>query len=818
MHAFSSDALGELDAVGVAKAIEYGDISAAEAAQAALDRLDKVNGQLSAVAFDDRERGLARAHESFAGRLAGVPTFIKNNTEFEGLPTCHGSAAVPERPAAENEPFTDQFVGTGVNVLGASTMPAFGFTATTEFVDRPPTRNPWDTDYSCGASSGGSAALVAAGVVPIAHANDGGGSIRIPAAVCGLVGLKPTRGRVAASKETKDAPIDLVSNGVVSRTVRDSAYFLADVERQFPAPGLEPVGLVEGPGGPRLRIGMITAPLTGQLLDADTNRTLHATAEALEALGHVVETVPLPVDRSYIDHFTNYWGMLAFSVSKFGGKFVAPGFDKSKVDPFTAGLARSFSRKFWKAPSTIINLKRATAQFCSVFDDYDLVLSPTLAHITPEIGYLAPDRDFDEVFERLVKWVAFTPPTIRPAPRHLGPDGHRQERSPGGYAAGGESWWRATAPRGGVRAGSSQSVHTDPGSVAPSSRETHRLGGRGMCTGIRITATGGEVFFGRTMDLAAGMFGEDSGQALPSGISSFPAGVTIDGVVDQWETKHAAVGVGVTGTNALYDGVNDAGLAGDLQVLMECTHASRADIEKRGQKAVNAEELVTYVLTQYSTVAEIRDAYAGWALSDDPFMVGSVKLQVPLHFSFVDTSGDGIVLEPVDDGSFKAYDYIGVMTNSPEYPWHLTNINNYIGLTTQDVTSPRPLNDHYSLTPIENGTGYGLFGMPGDYTSGSRFVKAALLSGYMDKVDAEGAMNALYAAFRSVIIPRGLEHAKQDSPMTDYTRYWSGYDLTRRTVMVQTGNGLAFTSKTIDPSLTEVTYTAVDTSDSATVV
>lgn len=410
VHSFSDDVLGDLDAVGVAQAIERREFSAAEATEAASRRIDAVNGRLAAVAIDDRERARVRAAENgFSGVFAGVPTLIKNNTAFAGLPTLQGSAAVANRPADKNEPFTEEFLGTGVNILGASTMPPFGLSATTEFVDREPTRNPWDTDFSCGASSGGAAALVAAGAVPIAHANDGGGSIRIPAAACGLVGLKPTRGRTAGAPASAKAPIDLVSNGIVSRSVRDTAYFLADLERQRRVEGFDPVGLVEGPGTKRLRIAMISDAITGQPLDADTHRELMATVDLLTDLGHDVQPAPLPVDRSFIDQFTTYWALLAFSFDQFGGKVVGPGFDRTLLDPFTLGLARRFRKSFYKMPMSIIGLKRATAKFRAAFADYDVILSPTLAHTTPEIGYLDPAGPFEEIFDRLVRYVAFTP-------------------------------------------------------------------------------------------------------------------------------------------------------------------------------------------------------------------------------------------------------------------------------------------------------------------------------------------------------------------------------------------------------------------------
>ncbi len=411
VHAFGGDCLGDLDGVGVARAIAAGEFSAVEATQAALARIDRVEPELNAVVVDDRERALARAtaNEFADGSFRGVPSIIKNNTLFEGLPTMHGSAAVPAVPAATNEPFTDQLLSTGVNILGASTLPAFGLTATTEFVDRPPTRNPWNTDYSSGASSGGSAALVASGALPIAHANDGGGSIRIPAAVCGLVGFKPTRDRVLASPEGEAAPIDIISNGIVSRSVRDAAHFLADTQKYAVPTGLPELGLVEGPGTRRLRIAALTQPLTGALLDRDTNDALYANIELLESLGHRVESIPVPVDRSYIRDFTEYWSLLAFSL-EFGGKrLIDKGFDRSKLDQFTRSLSRTFLKNFYRAPFALRGLKKQNAKFREVYQTFDVVLSPTLGHTTPKLGYLDPAGDFDEIFARLVKYVSFTP-------------------------------------------------------------------------------------------------------------------------------------------------------------------------------------------------------------------------------------------------------------------------------------------------------------------------------------------------------------------------------------------------------------------------
>jgi amidase len=410
IHAFTDDALGDLDAVGVAEAIRAGDISAREAIEAAIARAEKVDPALNAFVVRDFERALDQASNPTPGPLSGVPTVIKDNTEVEGLPTRHGSEAVPARDARADAAFTTQMRGTGVVVLGKSTMPEFGFNASTEFMNRPPTRNPWNTEYSAGASSGGSAALVAAGVVPIAHANDGGGSIRIPAAACGLVGLKPTRGRTAEMAEAAQLPVNILSNGVVTRSVRDTAHFLAAAEAVEPAAGLPPIGLVEGAADRRLRVGLILDSIS-TTTDEETRAVVQDTATLLEKLGHTVVEVPVPVTERFVADFTHYWALLGFSTHHFGKRTVDPAFDKAHTDSLTRYLARRFVRQAWRTPTAIRGLRRAEATYRQGFveKNVDVVLSPTLGHTTPRLGHLSPNVEFPEMFDRLVQYAAFTP-------------------------------------------------------------------------------------------------------------------------------------------------------------------------------------------------------------------------------------------------------------------------------------------------------------------------------------------------------------------------------------------------------------------------
>ncbi|MBO0841199.1 MAG: amidase, partial [Sciscionella sp.] len=194
VHAFTDDALGDHDAVELARLVRAGEVSAAELADAARARAERV-GVLNAVAYWPDEPRYP-SHDTDDAAFAGVPTFVKDNTIVAGMPTNHGTAAFPDKTGTHDGAFTKQFLSTGFTVLGKTRLPEFGFLPTTEYADAQPVRNPWHVDYSSGGSSGGAAALVAAGVVPIAHGNDGGGSIRIPSANCGLIGLKPTRGRL----------------------------------------------------------------------------------------------------------------------------------------------------------------------------------------------------------------------------------------------------------------------------------------------------------------------------------------------------------------------------------------------------------------------------------------------------------------------------------------------------------------------------------------------------------------------------------------------------------------------------------------------
>ncbi|MFJ3791016.1 amidase [Kitasatospora sp. NPDC090091] len=407
VHAFGDDALGEHDAVALAALVRAREVSPAELAAAAAARAERVDAALAPVAFA-APGGPRTAPSGDGGALYGVPSYLKDNVDLRGMPTTHGSSAFRAKPARRTAGFAEQFLGTGLAVLGKTRLPEFGLNASTEFAEARPVRNPWRTSHSPGASSGGSAALVAAGVVPIAHANDGGGSIRIPAACCGLVGLKPTRGRLVPNDQGRRLPIDLVTDGVLTRSVRDTAAFFAAAERHHRNPALPPLGLVEGPGDRPVRIGLVVdSPLA--VSDEPTRRAVERTAERLEAMGHKVVPATLPFGEEFSRDFTSYWGYIAFLIATTGKLLLDPGFQAGKLDGLTTGLRRSFHREFHRTPGVLRRLRRAEAAYAGLFRDHDVILSPVLAHTPPPIGHLSPNVAFDELLERLRRYVAFTP-------------------------------------------------------------------------------------------------------------------------------------------------------------------------------------------------------------------------------------------------------------------------------------------------------------------------------------------------------------------------------------------------------------------------
>ncbi|MEO3757321.1 amidase [Mycobacterium sp. B14F4] len=409
VHAFGDDALGEHDAVGLVDALLAGTVSPVELVEAAIARLEAVNPTLNGLAHEAFDRARARASaRRFGGYFDGVPSLIKDNVAVAGMPTMSGTDAWEPRPERAHGDFARSFLATGLTPLGKTQLSEFGFSASAEHPRIGPVRNPWNPDHTAGASSSGSGAFVAAGVVPIAHANDGGGSIRIPASCNGLVGLKPSRGRLPLDRDMRQMPLRIVANGVVTRSVRDTAAFYREMERVSRNPRLPAVGDVTGPSAQRLRIAVCTQSIAREAGPEVRELTLK-TAALLDELGHKVTTIDNPVPAHFMDDFLLYWSFLAFALVRGGRRTFGPSFDRERLDNLTLGLDRHASRNLHRLPMATARLARVRRITSRLTDTYDVVLTPTLADVTPRIGHLDPANDYQQIIERLIEWVAFTP-------------------------------------------------------------------------------------------------------------------------------------------------------------------------------------------------------------------------------------------------------------------------------------------------------------------------------------------------------------------------------------------------------------------------
>lgn len=408
VHAFTDDALGDLDTVGLVEAIQSRQVSIPEVVDAAIARIEKVNPELNGLAYADFDRARLQAKDPRGGFFAGVPTVVKDNSSVAGTPTQNGSDAYTAPSAREDGDYARMYHATGMLTLGKSQLSEFGFTPTAEHARLGSVRSPWSTEHPAGASSAGSAAFVAAGALPIAHANDGGGSIRIPASVNGLVGLKPTRGRIPSDKELRQMPVQVVADGVVTRSMRDTAAFFREAEQVYRNRALPPVGEVKGPGRDRLRVAVITRSPDRASTPEVREQTLK-TAALLEGLGHHVEEINPPVPNYLTEDFITYWSFLSLFVMQTGRRVFGSSYEPTKHDGITLGFAKLARRRMPMLPLAITRLRASHRLTARVFKRYDVMLTPTLATATPELGWVGADVDFETRLERLRDWVVFTP-------------------------------------------------------------------------------------------------------------------------------------------------------------------------------------------------------------------------------------------------------------------------------------------------------------------------------------------------------------------------------------------------------------------------
>ncbi|MGO9196225.1 MAG: amidase [Acidimicrobiales bacterium] len=436
-----------MDATTQAELVRSGEASPAELVDAAIERIEKLNPELNAVITPLFEGARASAGGSGVsglgdGPFRGVPFLLKDLTcHSAGDPMYEGMKFLRDLGHVEDHDshLASRFRAAGFVFVGKTNTPELGILPTAEPLAFGPTRNPWATDRSTGGSSGGSAAAVASGMVAAAHANDGGGSIRIPASECGLVGLKPTRARTSLGPAFGDVMGGLVCEHVVTRSVRDTAAILDAVSGPAvgdpyaaPAPRrpfAEEVGADPG----RLRVGIMTSATTSAV-HPDCVAAAKETAKLLESLGHTVEESHPDAldDADFTGTFITLWSVGNAWNIEYWGRRCQRQIVESDVEPLTWALVtmgRSFTGpQYLSALEWLQSYSRRVQQWWA--DGYDLLLTPTIAEPPPTLGQFdsPPDNPLGGLF-RAGALVPFTPPfnvTGQPAislPLTWNPDG-----------------------------------------------------------------------------------------------------------------------------------------------------------------------------------------------------------------------------------------------------------------------------------------------------------------------------------------------------------------------------------------------------------
>jgi amidase len=400
--------------------VRIGDLSARELVEISLARIAELNPQLNAFVEVDGERALATAAEIGPGDerpFAGVPIAIKNNRAVKGRRFTYGCSLMQDFVADYDHSVVRRLKQAGFVIVGTTTLPEYGILPTTEARVFGPTRNPWDLDRTPGGSSGGAAAAVASGMVPVAHGNDGGGSLRIPAACCGLVGLKAARGRVSSAPDTGDSPLG--GDGVLTRTVADTAAILDVIagyefgDATWAPPPAEPfaASAVQPPG--RLRIAATTLPPTADaVVDPVNTRAVADASGLLRSLGHVVEEVDPPWQ---VEGLADLFGA-AFSIH------VALSIAYSGVVAGREPTAEDMEPMSWALYSMVkqldavqglganAQLQRFARRLIAFLEPYDALLTPALAERPLPLGTLVTDApDPMSTFTRSGLFTPFTP-------------------------------------------------------------------------------------------------------------------------------------------------------------------------------------------------------------------------------------------------------------------------------------------------------------------------------------------------------------------------------------------------------------------------
>ena len=415
--AAASDPFFKYDGMGQAELVRSGQASSLELVDAAIARIEKFNPALNAVIHKMYDKARAAAQGDLPdGPFKGVPYLIKDISELEGEPLTFGSRLFANNIADFDNGSVVRAKQAGLVIVGKTNTPEFGFISTTEGQLFGAARNPYDAAYHTGGSSGGAGAAVASGMVPFAHASDGGGSIRIPASICGLVGLKPTRQRLFQNTPPLGAA-DIGVRLAVTRSVRDTAQILNVSEKKGPEADYTPVGFVDGPSKKRLKIAFFTKTYDGREPHSDVKRATERAARLCANLGHKVEAVEAQVvEAAFLDNFMNVWAVGAYELVKnarliglMQGRWVS---SENVLEKFTHGLAELYEGRLAKddkiLEKAVAYCKKVEADYDAFFKNYDVILSPTLFKPPLMIGEQSSDKGFEELYASVLDYVTYT--------------------------------------------------------------------------------------------------------------------------------------------------------------------------------------------------------------------------------------------------------------------------------------------------------------------------------------------------------------------------------------------------------------------------
>jgi amidase len=407
--ASATDTFSGVDAVGQAALVRSKKVSSLQLVDAAIARIQSANPKINAVVAEYFDQARTRAKTALpASPLSGMPYLIKDLNDIKGEIATSGSRLMSQHIGTENSLMVQKAVDAGMIVLGKTNTPEFGLMASTEGILLGACHNPWNLDYSTGGSSGGAAAAVASGMVPVAHASDGGGSIRIPASCCGVFGLKPSRGRMNFGSHEK-MPGDIAVENCISRSVRDSAMVFSLSEDSSADAPFKPTGFISGPIKKRLKIAFSTVNYLGREPHEDVKASIEATAKLCKGLGHEIIEVKNPVTgQQFIDAFLTVWAsgpaqlvQLAMSLK------LKP---DAVLEPWTLGLADYFAKQPKDAlAKSLAYFKEVEAETDAFMSQYDAWLTPVLSSTPPMLGEQAPTVSFDTLYERITNYVAYTP-------------------------------------------------------------------------------------------------------------------------------------------------------------------------------------------------------------------------------------------------------------------------------------------------------------------------------------------------------------------------------------------------------------------------